>query len=614
MNASFRTAFWAMCLGITVPMVLFVCTRLASGSKAPHATPVAAAEKKTSLRTRLEKPAGNSSGLDSAAGHSTDGAEAESSNPGQKTAANGADSKGNVVLDPLEVDPADPQVVLGPGLEPDPSTSHNRRIPANSVAETRPKIQVKPETVPPATAPSTAALEARLTDIQQGLDKLGRTLDAQAQREPAGDPIKQATELLKQLQEARLINQPPPREEPLAAKPGDDEPQPKRSAGDAASPSTESTSDSVGPKSGVRSLEPKPDLGTRIYRPRYLTGKALQSLIEPLLTPNLGRAGAADLADSETAAASGQNSTAASADALVVHDQQDVLREIDSLYRRLDAPSENVVIEAVVLSVQLNSDRPNGIDLLEFNGGSQPFSMTAIDAGSAAGSSRPTNGRVGVDDPLKLTRKYGLKRGTLNGDPQAFISALLAAAPARRTDAWQMTVVNRQSANLMLTDPFGPGGSSDQSATGAILKIRPLVASRGVVHLDVRQEAGHDFVAASGNRAAALTNQFVLHDGQTAVVGGFFADQSVVQYYRPSGIGGFPLFGNLFVKPVEAIERTETIVLLTPHVASLDGDHQISRTARPVPRTESPAKSPKIVPASGAQERKSPSKLRVIGK
>jgi hypothetical protein len=28
MNASFRTAFWAMCLGFTVPMVLFVGVEL----------------------------------------------------------------------------------------------------------------------------------------------------------------------------------------------------------------------------------------------------------------------------------------------------------------------------------------------------------------------------------------------------------------------------------------------------------------------------------------------------------------------------------------------------------------------------------------------------------
>ncbi len=55
MNASFRTAFWAMCLGLTVPMVLFVGVELTTGSKARHATSLAAADRGISLRTHLAK-------------------------------------------------------------------------------------------------------------------------------------------------------------------------------------------------------------------------------------------------------------------------------------------------------------------------------------------------------------------------------------------------------------------------------------------------------------------------------------------------------------------------------------------------------------------------------
>ncbi len=349
---------------------------------------------------------------------------------------------------------------------------------------------------------------------------------------------------------------------------------------------------------------------TRIYRPRYLSGSALHALVTPLLTPNLGRAGAADMASDEAATASAGSSSVSPADALVVSDLPDVIRKVDMLFQKLDAPPANVVIEAVVLSVQLNSGMPNGINLLEFNGPSQPFTMTTIDGDFAAAGSGQSGGTLAASDPLKLTRKYGLKRGILNGDPQAFLGSLQAAVPTLRTDAWQMTVFNRQPANLMLTDPFGTGGSSDQPAAGTILKIRPVVARNGIVHLDVRREVVLDLMAASGTRAAALTNQFSLHDGQTAVIGGFFADQSVIQLYRPSGIGRVPLFGDLFCKPVEAIERTETIVLLTPHVVSTDAEQQVSRAARPATGTVPTSKVPKIIPTSGGGPRQTAPTMR----
>ena len=87
---------------------------------------------------------------------------------------------------------ADPKIVLGPGLEPDPTanpptSARDRRVPASAVVETRPKVHIVPEieAVPMASAASTIAIEARLAGIQQNLDRLGRTLDAQTNREPA---------------------------------------------------------------------------------------------------------------------------------------------------------------------------------------------------------------------------------------------------------------------------------------------------------------------------------------------------------------------------------------------------------------------------------------------
>src|SRR5437016_4172423 len=136
MNASFRTAFWALCLGLTVPMVLFVAARLTTHGLDRRAAAMASADRAGSLRTRLETGSGKSSGGSGSALSKSNG----STTP----------PRDQVVLDPPEADPNDAQVVLGPGLEldptaPDAATSRDRRVPANSVAETRPKVRAVPD-------------------------------------------------------------------------------------------------------------------------------------------------------------------------------------------------------------------------------------------------------------------------------------------------------------------------------------------------------------------------------------------------------------------------------------------------------------------------------------
>ncbi len=347
-----------------------------------------------------------------------------------------------------------------------------------------------------------------------------------------------------------------------------------------------------------RGAERKPQPVTRIYRPRYLSGSALQALVEPLLTRDFGKTGAADADSVEPENGNFQSSPGSTTNALVVRDLPQVMRRIEQLIIKLDVPPTQVAIEAVVITLQLNESSPQGIDLRAFNSTGQHFVVSPVNAGpispaadSAATDSWPTgsleNGPPTSAGRLTLTNGFGLKCGVLTGDSQAFINALEAAAVgrsdgARSARAWQMTVVNRQSAALMLNDPFGPTGSGNEMASGTILKIRPVVNRSGLVQLDVRREVSLDGPS-SGNRSAALTNQIALQTGQTAVLGGFFAEQTALQFYRRSGIGQLPLVGGLFLKQAEVVERCETIVLLTPHViaSGAAADSQFVRKSQP---------------------------------
>jgi hypothetical protein len=599
MNASFRTAFWAMCLGLTVPMVLFIGVELITPGSTARKASVAAADRNASLQTRLQSAAAKP-----ASGLSRPPIEPDLAT---ETGASAAPMPGHAQSS------VQPQVVLMPELETEqsperqstgnPESGIDRRVPA-VVAHTRPKLRIIPEieSQPATDGRTNAAIEERLAGIQTNLDKIGRTLDAQAlreqiPREPTVDPVKQVTELLKQLHETRPSD--------AGARPAEPVDREEASAGSDSSatgkqpvtPTPDRVNDAAPPQIEPPEAERKPQPVTRIYRPRYLSGSALQSLIEPLLTRNLGKAGAADAESVEAGDKNSGSSPGSSDNTVVVRDLPIVMQRIDQLIAKLDVPPTHVALEAVVITLQLNAASPQGIDLRAFNAAGQHFVVSPVDAGpaapttdsSAAGSQE--SGPQTSGGRLTLTSGFGLKCGVLTGDSQAFISQLEAAAPgrsegARSARAWQMTVVNRQSAALMLDDPFGPAGSSNEFASGSILRIRPVVDRTGLVLLDVRRDIPLEGPS-SGNRSAALTNQIALHDGQTAVVGGFFAEQTAVQFYRRSGIGQLPLVGGMFLKQTEVVERCETIVLLTPHVITsrTDASSQFVRKQRPKSKT-----------------------------
>jgi hypothetical protein len=605
MNASFRTAFWAMCLGLTVPMVLFIGVELISPGSTARKASVAAADRNASLQTRLQTAAAKpANGRSRSPGPDPDARTTTSL--GQNT------SPGEVIGPaPAATDSAEPQVVLGPELEPEQSPGNlesgtDRRVPAVP-AHTRPKVRILPdiEPMPAGDGRTGAAIEERLAGIQTNLDKIGRTLDAQivrdqSPREPPVDAVKQVTEFLRQLHEARQRDGSSPAEDSFTRTPADENRESDDGQKQSATLPPTAAHETAPHEIDPREAERKPQPVTRIYRPRYLSGSALQSLVEPLLTRDLGKTGAADAEAVDSGTGNGGSSSGSPANALVVRDLPQVMRKIDQLIARLDVPPTQVALEVVVITLQLNAGSPQGIDLRTYNATGQHFVVAPVDAGpaSAETGSQATGGR------LTLTNGFGLKCGVLTGDPQAFISALEAVTPgrsdgARSARAWQMTVGNRQSAALMLNDPFGPTGASNEFASGTMLKIRPVVDRSGLVQLDVRREVALDGPA-SGSRSAALTNQISLHDGQTAVVGGFFAEQTALQFYRRSGIGQLPLVGGMFLKQAEVIERCETIVLLTPHVIAsvADAESQFVRKQPPPKKT----KDRSTIPASHAGE------------
>jgi type II secretory pathway component GspD/PulD (secretin) len=498
----------------------------------------------------------------------------------------------SVAFLPLEMNDKDePQPQLPPQKSRHPIPAENTATNLPPMIHFSPGIEALPTAV--------TDVDLKLTRIIDRLDRMNTDIQAQADRTQTAERVKEIAEIIRQVKEQNLLAVHNDRESSGSKLPAEEQP-----------PAVVDAPAAENPEKSPEVVA-KPKLMTRAYRPRFLTGSAFLTLIQPVLTPAVGRAAATDRSPETEPSDAADSDNVASENSVVVTDTEEVLRKIDSLYNKLDVAPEQVVLEALVISLQLDERHPHGLDLLEFNGSNQPFMMTAVEGGSSSAN----HPHPGTNDPLKLTRRYGLKRGILNGDPQALISSLQSAMQVRRIDAWQLNVASRQSALLMLTDPFGAEGTSDHTAAGAILKIRPLVGREGTLHLDIRQERGLDLLASTGGRAAALTNQFSLFPGQTAVIGGFFAEQPVIQTFCPTGVSKIPLVRGLFSKQVKGVERVETLVILTPHLASAAVEPDIQRVSHPSARPILPEKNRRmIIPTSGTVEHRPPLKLRLMPK
>lgn len=623
MNASFRTAFWAMCLGLTVPMMLFVGVELTSGGRTSGNRKIAAAIASGSLQSRWN------AGSASAAGHSHAGTPGRPTEPkarshsksvvGREPPRRGPAVEGARLIPLLEPDVSGPtprepwpEVVLGPQLESDPATPDEQasigpRFSAIPTA-TRPRAEIDPNELKPTKQPVTTRIEAQLDEILGQLDRLA---SGTVNRTAAPDPMQQASELLLRLQQARQIQEQaarlpvievpetkPQEETPAKVTPEEPvilEPAPTQLE-DAAEKPVETPAPAPASTTPAKSAPATPTPQTKIFRPRYIAVRALETLATPLLTAGVGRIGAAS---SETESMAGDLQLPTQWDALVVRDTPDVLRKIDRLIRELDVPPERILVEASVITIRLNPTMPYGIDLGEFNTTGQPFSIYPADlasAGAWGAHNRPTTSAGGIPT---LTHGTGIKCGILRGDVRAFLQVLQASNQIRGTAASQTTIVNKQTTEILLSDGFAAASDGARPLSGGtILRVRPLVTRDGLIHLDVRPIFGAEATSWTGGttiREGSLGNQMTLQAGETAVVSGFIADHIVAHSYNKSAAGELPLVGHWFRGQAGVLQRTETIVLLTPHRAESD---------LPPLDTVSSAESVKLRPIANRQTEK----------
>lgn len=314
-------------------------------------------------------------------------------------------------------------------------------------------------------------------------------------------------------------------------------------------------------------------IGTRIYRPNYVTAAELQQLIEPLLTAEVGKSSVT------TAAATGIGSddtvvggdSLSVGDAVLVQDYEQVLNEIDQVLDELDKRPLQVSIDAMILSVKLGDKLQVGVnwqflrnkDTIRFGIGT-PRTVPFAD---------PTA-------PFAFTG--GLTFDFLDSSLGSFLNFLETIGDTNVIASPHLMVLDKQRAEILIGAQLGyisttvTETSTTQSVefleVGAQLRLRPYISTDGLIRMEVHPELSTGAVPVREGftlpekEVTQVTTNIMVRDGCTVIIGGLMREDLKTTTTQVPVVGNLPYVGFLFRNTTEDIEKREILVLITPHI------------------------------------------------
>lgn len=153
----------------------------------------------------------------------------------------------------------------------------------------------------------------------------------------------------------------------------------------------------------------------------------------------------------------------------------------------------------------------------------------------------------------------------------------------------RIRVKNREKAKIhigdrvpVITTTAATGGgfvseSVNYLDVGLMLEVEPVVYLENEVGIKVGLEVSNIVkeVTGSGNSSNSLTYQIGtrtantvlrLRDGETQVLAGLISDEDRKSASKVPGLGDFPVLGRLFSSHNDTKNKTEIVLLITPHV------------------------------------------------
>ena len=253
---------------------------------------------------------------------------------------------------------------------------------------------------------------------------------------------------------------------------------------------------------------------------------------------------------------------------------------MEAMLRKIDILPLQVRIDAVIAEVTLNDNLQYGTQFFFKSGGINGILNTATSSSQVASASAAS---------LNLTFPGFFLGGNGAGGAPFAIEALQQVTTVRVLSSPELLVLDNQPARLQVGSvvPYLSQTSQSQivgnapivasinyQQTGVIMEVTPRVNSGGLVTLDVMQDVSsvqQGGVTTPGINSPTfnernVTSRVVVQDGQTIGLAGLITDTTSNGNQGIPWLKDVPILGLLAGNQNNTRQRTELLVLITPHV------------------------------------------------
>lgn len=266
--------------------------------------------------------------------------------------------------------------------------------------------------------------------------------------------------------------------------------------------------------------------------------------------------------------------------ALVIMSTSEDYRRIRAVIETLDVLPNQVFLEATIAEVKLNDSLRFGVrwfmqknaNLFGFSGlPGQPAAANTLLGQNLLGAS------VGAAFP-----GFAYAFRALN--QQVTLSALNQITEVNVISTPSLTVLDNREALLQVGDQIpvqtlqsvsaigNTFNSVNYTNTGVILKITPHISESGRIMLELEQEVSNvDPNTPPGSTTPTIQQrrvrtQVVVNDSESLMLGGLVKDQRGRAADQIPVVGDIPIVGSAFKEKRDAIDKTELVIMITPHV------------------------------------------------
>ena len=281
---------------------------------------------------------------------------------------------------------------------------------------------------------------------------------------------------------------------------------------------------------------------------------------------------------------------------LIINDVYSVIKKLQALVEELDVPSQQVMVEARIVSATTTFNRELGVRWFGQHTSSTTRPSTGIGSGIGSGGSS-SGGNNAWSGPMNFssspsvnlaaqaaTSSIAIVRQTLSGALGLELSAAEAAGKTKTISSPRVLTQNGRKAEIKSGTEVPYQEASSSGATSVSFKeavlgltVTPRITPDGNIIMDL--DVTNDSVDASCTASEPciktnnLNSTVMVENGGTIIVGGIYKQDLNNATAKVPLLGDIPVLGNLFKYQKKVDNQEELLIFITPRIMSATGSN-----------------------------------------